>query len=225
MVGARPRLQLPLIPGHLGISGGAPGARSGGWTRCRKPRAARAAAEESVRRFTDSSSSPHQPCCTWWMLNLTWDLRYQLSIGGIEKNPGPSETPKTFSLAHFNINSITSGTKHDELEYFVESNNIQIIGLTETKLNDEIHPSLYKLKSFHTPFTRHRNRHGGGVSPYFHTSLAATRLPDLEVGEEEWVWAKAKWKNMTVITCCLYVPPTSGLNAWRNFLTTFLKVF
>ena len=94
---------------------------------------------------------------------------------------------------------------------------------SETKLDDRIHPSLYKIKNFHTPpppFTRHRNRRGG-IASYFHTSLAANRLTDLEVGEEEWLWAKVKLKNMIVLTCCLYLLPNQRAERLEEFLENF----
>ena len=174
MVGARPRLQQLLAMGYPAISDGALVARSGVRPGDRRfqtayvakkltylPSAtlnsARVAAKQPQVRFT----SPCPLRCTWRMLNLPRDLKNQLIMSGIETNPGPSdiENSKKLRLAHININSITAGTKRDELENFVEVNNIKILGLSETKLDDQIHPSLYKLKAFHTPLIRHRNRH------------------------------------------------------------------
>ena len=238
MVGARPRLQQLLAMGYPAISDGALVARSGVRPGDRRfqtayvakkltylPSAtlnpARVAAKQPQVRFT----SPCPLRCTWRMLNLPRDLKNQLIMSGIETNPGPSdiENSKELRLAHININSITAGTKRDELENFVDVNNIKILGLSETKLDDQIHPSLYKLKAFHTPLIRHRNRHGGGVALYFHTSLAMTRLPDLEVGEQEWIWAKTNLKNMTVITCCLYLPPKQRAERLEEFLENFTE--
>lgn len=155
---------------------------------------------------------------SWWFLNMYLDLDKILKIGGIESNPGPKDDSK---IAHVNINSITSENRRDELEEFTSSNKIQILALTETKLDSTIHESQFKLKHFQQPFVRHRNRRGGGVAIYFHTSLAASRLPDLEIGNEEWIWAKVKFSTMTIILCCVYIPPDLRAERLQEFLDHF----
>ena len=84
---------------------------------------------------------------------------------GIETNPGPSFTGNIL-LSHVNINSITSPNHKEELSQYLFSNNIDIVALTETKLDDCVLPSLYYLDDFHAPLTKHRNTHGGGVALY-----------------------------------------------------------
>ena len=74
------------------------------------------------------------------------------------------------------VKNITAGNKTDELQQFVEANNQQILALYETKLDNKIANSQYKLNGFHTPLIRHRNRHGGGEAIYIHTSLPFQRL-------------------------------------------------
>ena len=56
-----------------------------------------------------------------------------LTMHGIELNPGPSG-PRRIKIAHVNINGITAENKLDELEQFIETNTIQILAVTETKL-------------------------------------------------------------------------------------------
>ena len=91
---------------------------------------------------------------------------------GIESNPGPQKS-KQFTIAHLNINGITTEGKLDELEQFIETNNIKVLALTETKLDKTVADSQFAIKDFHKPITRHRTRHGGGVALYVHTRLAA----------------------------------------------------
>ena len=107
-----------------------------------------------------------------------------LIMGGVEINPGPASTHH-LNIAHININSITAGNKVDELQHLVQMHDIKICALTETKLDDTISPSLYKLNGYHTPFIRHRNRNGGGVALYSHASLPIKRLEELELEDEE----------------------------------------
>ena len=83
-----------------------------------------------------------------------------LLISGIEPNPGPAMTEQV-TIARININSITADTKLDELHQFVGINNVKILALTETKLDDTVADSLYSIAGFHAPLTKHRTRHGG----------------------------------------------------------------
>ena len=132
-------------------------------------------------------------------LNFFLNMRILLIIGGIETNPGPSRTKKYtkhITIAHVNINSITAPGNLQELQNFVKAHQILILALTETKLDDSIHPSLYAIDDFHPPLTRHRDRHGGGTAIYIHSSLAFSRIPSLELTGEEWIWVKVKVKTL-----------------------------
>ena len=124
-----------------------------------------------------------------------------LIIAGIESNPGPTHS-QTLSVSHVNINSITADHKLDELNQFVIANDVNILALTETKLDNLVDSSLYAIDGYHAPLTKHRTRHGGGVALYVHSSLPFQRLKDLEVGNEERIWAKVKTKSFTLIIHC-----------------------
>lgn len=139
------------------------------------------------------------------LLTFLHNLYELLLIGGIESNPGPLDTKLTIS--HANINSITTRDRLDELSQFTDTNDIDIVCLTETKLDDTVHSSLYILPGYTEPLTRHRTRHGGGVALYTKSNLAVRRLSDLESGNIEWIWAQVKIGNSTVIVCCIYMPP------------------
>ena len=103
---------------------------------------------------------------------------------GIEANPGPVLNHDKFLVSHININSVTAYHKLEELEQFVESHDINLLALTETKLDTNVHANLYNINRFHSPMTRHRDRKGGGVALYCHSSLPITRLSELETNEE-----------------------------------------
>ena len=156
----------------------------------------------------------------WTRLGTLRNLQTLLQISGIETNPGPSQQ-ETLSAAHANINSITAEHKIDELSQFISAHDIKILALTETKLDDTVNGCLYHIDGFHAPLTKHRTRHGGGVALYVHSSLPVQRLEHLEVGNEEWIWAKVKTKSCTLIICCLYLPPNGTANRLLNFIDNF----
>ena len=116
-------------------------------------------------------------------------------MSGIETNPGPT-LDQHLNIGHVNINSVTAENRIYELLQFVQLKNIKICALTETKLDSTISQTLYRLEDYHAPLTRHRNRNGGGVALYAHSSLLIKRLTELELEDEEWIWAKIKTQNL-----------------------------
>ena len=169
-------------------------------------------------------TTPMPQCITksqWKLLNIRHNIKELLHIGGVEKNPGPEPKHDKLVASHININSITAPGKLEELELFVETNGIGLLALTETKLDTNTHPTLYNISGFHAPMTRHRDRKGGGVALYCHSTLPITRLTEFENNEEEWIWAKVKTNNITLIFCCLYLPPNLSASRLDSFLDNF----
>ena len=153
----------------------------------------------------------------WIRLGTFKDMQILLVIAGLEVNPGPVSqcyTPQNMTIAHVHINSITAENKIDEIQQFAEFNN---------KLNDTVAKSLYTLDGFHVPLTRHRDRHGGGVAMYIHKSLPFQRLNQLDVGDEEWIWAKVKSKHFTLLICCTYLPPNLTAERLQIFTDHFTE--
>ena len=124
----------------------------------------------------------------------------------------------TLTICHVNINSITSPGRLDELQQFTDTNNIDILTLSETKLDDNVHPSLFHIQNFQTPFTRHRNRRGGGTAIYTRTNIPTRRLPELETKDEEWIWTKTQIRSNTILTCTIYLPPNQTYERQTDFL-------
>ena len=130
----------------------------------------------------------------------------------------PQEHTNRITISHVNINSITSRCRLDELSHFTVLHDIDILCLSETKLDDSIHPSLFSLDSFHDPLTRHRDRNGGGVAIYIRECLPFKRLPDLELNGIEWIWCLVKIKKISLVICAVYVPPNMSSGQYQTFL-------
>ena len=161
----------------------------------------------------------------WMLLGMLSEIDIALFLVkcGIERNPGPEPTQilNKLTVAHININSITSPTKIEELNQFVVTSDVKILAITETKLDDSVNSSMYQIKGFHSPLTKHRNRHGGGVAVYVHTSLPVQHLKALELSEHEWLWAKIKLPALTLIICCTYLPPNLSAQQQQSFIDDF----
>ena len=147
---------------------------------------------------------------------IVWLL---LIISGIEINPGP--ITHHLNICHLNINSITS--KIDELSIFVNTNKVDILLVSETKLDNSVHPSLYHLPDFHEPYLNNRNRDGGGTAIYTRTNLTVKRLTNLELDGEDWVWAKVTTNGTSIILCSLYLPPGLTVDRLEDFNSRFIE--
>ena len=86
---------------------------------------------------------------------------------------------RLLNIVSFNVNSITHGDRIEQLSSLCREINADIICLQETKLDDSISPTLYKLEGFNVE-TRHRNIHGGGVSVYIKEHIPYVRMSKLE---------------------------------------------
>ena len=71
-----------------------------------------------------------------------------------------------FNIVHFNINSITAIDRLDQLSDICSILNLDVLVITESKLDNTIPTSMITLPGYHDPLRRDRNRHGGGVLIY-----------------------------------------------------------
>ena len=85
---------------------------------------------------------------------------------------GPREMkiqcPEMIIIGHLNINSIRN--KFDALS-FITDTNIDILLISETKLNDSFLSAQFRLKGFCTPYRIDRNSKGGGFLSYFREDI------------------------------------------------------
>ena len=172
---------------------------------------------------------------SWYCTNHTHDTTHTHTTTNTRYNttdsiphvvPAAMKNTVTFSkeqlinIAHININSITADNKIDELQQFTDTNDIKILALTETKLDDKIADNLYTIVGFHSPLVKHRTRHGGGVAIYVHKSLPVQEIQNFDC-HEEWIWAKIKTTKFSLFVCCTYLPPNLAADRLQNFIENF----
>ena len=78
---------------------------------------------------------------------------------------------ENFIVVHYNINSITATGRLENLNHFCNLLKIDVLILTESKLNKTIPTNLINIKGYHEPLRRDRTRHGGGVLMYISENL------------------------------------------------------
>ena len=125
---------------------------------------------------------------------------------------------KNIALAAININSITSPGRIEELQTFVDDNGIDILALSEFKIDSTVHPSLYSLTNFHPPIVKPRTRRGGGTGIYVSKSLPFSRMTNLENDDIEAIWVKVKVRDKLLIICSTYLPPQTPADSQSRFL-------
>ena len=74
-----------------------------------------------------------------------------------------------FNIVHYNINSITAEGRIDQLSDICNTLSLDVLILTESKLDKNIPTNLITIQGYHDPVRRDRNvngRNGGGVLIY-----------------------------------------------------------
>ena len=83
------------------------------------------------------------------------------------------ESPHKIIIGHLNINSIRN--KFECLKEICEDS-IDVLLLSETKLNDTFPTGQFTINRFHTPFRKDRCDKGGGLLTYIREHLPCRRI-------------------------------------------------
>ena len=83
------------------------------------------------------------------------------------------DSPNTIIVGHLNINSLRN--KFEALEHVI-NRNLDIILLSETKLNDLFPLVQFILKGYGIPYRLDRNSNGGGLLLYVHEDIPSKFL-------------------------------------------------
>ena len=100
-----------------------------------------------------------------------------------------------FNIAHYNINSITAFGRLDQLSSICATLKLNVLILTESKLDDTIPSSLITLPGYHEPIRRDRNRNGGGVLVYIAQNLIFNHKEHLQSDYYEHIWVDIRIRN------------------------------
>lgn len=153
-----------------------------------------------------------------------------LVAGDIHPNPGPDtniqEINKSLKVCHINVRSLTSlglihsttFSKIDEIQNIATREEMDVICLTETWLDDRID----NIDITPPGFTCHRSdrkRDGGGVGMFLSDLVPAVRRLDLEVGNTECLWVECRLQSAKRgLIASYYRPPRQSAAEVANFL-------
>ena len=102
-------------------------------------------------------------------------------------NGSPINT-NNFNIVHFNINSITAEGRLDQLSDICSILNLDVLIITESKLDQTIPSNIISLPGYHEPVRRDRllnGRNGGGVLVYIAEHLIFQQQYELQTANYE----------------------------------------
>ena len=151
------------------------------------------------------------------------DIEYQCKSVNFDISNGAPIEIENFKIVHFNINSILAPNKLEHLTAQCRLLNIDVLIITESKLDKTIPNNLISIAGYHEPIRHDRptnGRHGGGVLMYIAEYLIFKHKKELQSDLFEHIWADIKLKNTTFAINALYRPPNETQTDHQHFLQT-----
>ena len=128
-----------------------------------------------------------------------------------------------FNIVHFNINSITAEGRLDQLSDICKILNLDVLIITESKLDETIPINLITIPGYYEPIRRDRyinGRNGGGVLMYIADHLVYQQKCEFQSENYEHIWVDLRVKNVSFAINALYRPPTETTESHNLFLET-----
>ena len=151
------------------------------------------------------------------------DLDYDLESVNFDLSNGSPIDAKNFNLVHYNVNSITAEGRLDELSTVCRLMNVDVLILTETKLDDTIPDNMIKIEGYHNPVRCDRfrsGRNGGGTLVYIADHLVFEQKKDLQLEYFEHLWVDIKIQSKIISINALYRPPDNSSTSQEFYLNT-----
>ena len=113
-------------------------------------------------------------------------------------NEGAPIDTNDFNIVHYNINSILAHDKLEQLTANCKLLNIDVLIITESKLDSNIPNNLITIPGYHEPIRHDRvtnGRNGGGVLMYIAEHLVFQHKIEFQSKFYEHIWVDVKLKN------------------------------
>ena len=145
--------------------------------------------------------------------------------GDIELNPGPRKLKNTFSVCHWNLNSLSAHnfSKLTQLKAYISVYKYDFICLSETYLDTKIPDNLIDIEGYKLIRADHPNNvKRGGVCIYYKESLPVRtiELPYLK----EALLLEMNYNNKKVLVSVIYRSPSQNNDEFDAFLFNFQKL-
>ena len=125
---------------------------------------------------------------------------------------------ENLKIGHLNINGLVN--KLLEVQLLLEVVNFDILGITETHLNESVTGNWIRIPSFHL-VRNDRDNHGGSVSIYYKESLLAHQVTTWDHPYLEATWFNVTMRSQSFLVGCIYRPPSgcSFFDVFTNRIT------
>lgn len=125
------------------------------------------------------------------------------------------QLPKGISVGHLNARGLMS--KLDQLRIVLRNQTFDVIGISETRLDDSIDDAEIHIKGYHNKvYRRDRNKHGGGVLLYIKDKWTVTNVSKHEFLEVLTLDIK-QLNSPTLKLGVVYRPPDSLVQWYTDF--------
>ena len=102
-----------------------------------------------------------------------------------------------------------SGSRLDELKFFIDEKKISVLALTETHLSGVTDDDSIAIEGFNL-FRKDRKKGAGGVAFYVRDDLLASRLDDLDIVGLESLWIQVRVNSKKFVFGVCYRPPNQS---------------
>ena len=130
---------------------------------------------------------------------------------------------ENFNIVHYNVNSILAPGKLDQLADYCKLLKVDVLIITESKLDQTIPTNLIVLPGYHEPIRRDRQnngRYGGGVLMYINENLVFQHKEIFQNINFEHIWTDVKLNGQIFSINALYRPPNESKADHDLFLST-----
>ena len=135
----------------------------------------------------------------------------------INENIGHFKT-ENFNVLHYNVWSLLAEGRLDFIKMICHKYSINVLVLSESKLDDKIPDNLVEINGFHEPIRRDRNRSGGGVIIYIASHLPFKHMVNMQCDHFEHIWVDIFVSGKKYCINAMYRPPNESHDDHNLFL-------
>ena len=130
--------------------------------------------------------------------------------------------PKGIKICHLNIDRLMDHL--DRLRIFTETHRPHVLGLNETKLDDNTRDEDLFVTGFHPIFRKDRNKYGGGIAIYVSEDIKFKKRDDLLTNVESISIELAIPYVKPIIVTSIYRSPGSPVGVFDDIKCLFSKI-
>lgn len=164
-----------------------------------------------IEQYSLFNSSPLK-CCVCW---LKWLSDHIITCSGdIELNPGP---------ILYSLNVCSLRNKVDLLFANIQTE-VDMLCLTETKIDNTVPDSDVILPGFTSIFRKDLRHNSGGICVQLSNALSGKRLHDFEYNDLELMWVKVSSGNIELILGVCYRNPALPVAYWERLTENLSEI-